>query len=79
MKSRKSNIIIKYLLKILPHISIITSLAYVVLFIIDIVNPAMGFIAFGMTKAIILVLAICSTVISALVIYLFEFKDKNQS
>ncbi|MBR3838286.1 MAG: hypothetical protein IKJ75_00985 [Clostridia bacterium] len=77
MKSKRANTIIKYLLKILPHVSIITSLAYVVLFIIDRVNPAMNFIGFAMTKVVILVLAICSTVTSALIIYLLEFKNRK--
>lgn len=77
MKSKRANTIIKYLLKILPHVSIITSLAYVVLFIIDRVNPAMNFIGFTMTKVVILVLAICSTVTSALIIYLLEFKNRK--
>ncbi len=77
MKSKRADTIIKYLLKILPHVSIITSLAYVVLFIIDRVNPAMNFIGFTMTKIVILVLAICSTVTSALIIYLLEFKNRK--
>lgn len=77
MKSKRANTIIKYLLKILPHVSIITSLAYVVLFIIDRVNPAMNFIGFTMTKVVILVLAVCSTVTSALIIYLLEFKNRK--
>lgn len=77
MKSKRADTIIKYLLKILPHVSIITSLAYVVLFIIDRVNPAMNFIGFTMTKVVILVLAICSTVTSALIIYLLEFKNRK--
>lgn len=62
----KTNIdkIIRIILKILPHVNIIISLAFIVLFIIDRYNPSMGFIDYVFTKWLLLILAISSVITS---------------
>lgn len=54
--------------KILPHVSIVLCNMYLVFFCIDRVNSAMSFIDNNITKALLLVLCIISTVNSAFLI-----------
>lgn len=55
--------------KILPHVSIVLCNMYIVFFFIDKVNSAMTFINNDLTKALLLVLCIISTINSAFLIY----------
>ena len=54
--------------KILPHVSIVLCNMYIVFFLIDRVNSAMQFIDNGITKALLLVLCVISTINSAFLI-----------
>lgn len=54
--------------KILPHINIIISGMYIVFWIIDVQNSAMAFINNPGTKFLLLLLSICSTVASGILI-----------
>ena len=55
--------------KIIPHATIVLCNMYVVFYLIDRVNPAMEFITNEITKFLILLMCILSTVNAALIIY----------
>ena len=55
--------------KIIPHATIVLCNMYVVFYLIDQVNPAMEFITNNITKFLLLVMCILSTVNAALMIY----------
>lgn len=55
--------------KITPHVTIVLCNMYVVFYLIDRVNPAMEFITNNITKFLLLVMCILSTVNAALTIY----------
>ena len=61
--------IIRTIVKILPHINIVISGMYLVFYIIDVQNSAMAFINNDMTKVLLLILAICSTLSSIFLIW----------
>ena len=63
----------KIILKTVPHALIIFSLAYIVLFIIDCVNPYMGFIDFWFTKYMLLIHMLLSVVYA--LIHILSKKD----
>ena len=69
---RKNNSIggklLKLYIKLLPHINIAFAGMYITFHIIDIYNPAMGFIDSSITKNVLLLLAIGSIVSSVLLI-----------
>ena len=48
--------------KILPHVSIVLCNMYIVFYLIDRVNSAMAFINNSLTKALLLVLCVISTI-----------------
>lgn len=54
--------------KVLPHAAILLSNMYIVFYLIDRVNSAMCFIDNGITKALLVLLAIISTVNAAFLI-----------
>jgi uncharacterized membrane protein len=58
----------KTLKKIIPHISIILSLMFVVFYFIDRINSAMNFINHPLSKAVLLALCIFSIATSILLI-----------
>lgn len=64
--------------KILNHSTIILSLFYLTLFVIDKINSAMQFIENDITKALILVLAAVSTVNAIFAISADRKKRKRQ-
>jgi len=68
--------VIQIILKVLPHVCLIISLAYIVLYIIDRVNPSMDFIGFWFTKAMLLALAITSAVLGVVVIIFLNSRRK---
>ena len=54
--------------KILPHVSIVLCNMYIVFYLIDRVNSAMAFINNDITKALLLILCVISTVNSSFLI-----------
>lgn len=61
--------IVRWFIKALPHINIIISGMYIVFFIIDVQNSAMGFINNGITKTLLLILSAGSILSSILLIW----------
>lgn len=50
----------KYLRLLLPHVTIVLSVAFVVLWILDYFNPMMAFLSGGLPRALLLVLLVCA-------------------
>lgn len=55
--------------KIIPHIAIILTLMMITLFILNYLNPFMGFLSRGMSKAVIVlwIISLVTTIIMAIV------------
>jgi preprotein translocase subunit YajC len=68
----------KRLKKIIPHISIILSLMFVVFYIIDRVNSAMNFINHPLSKAVLLALCIFSIITSILLIGMQRKQERRR-
>ena len=69
--------IIQILLKVLPHVCIIISLVYIVLYIIDRVNSSMDFIGFWFTKALLLILAICAVILGIVIVLFLNSRRRD--
>ncbi len=64
--------------KIVPHISIVVAGMLIVLFCIDHINTATGFMENGATQILILILSVTSIVTSILAISYQRRCEKNQ-
>lgn len=58
----------KQLKVLLPHITVILSIAFIVLWILDYFNPMMGFLTSWLPKALLFVLLICAAATSIFMI-----------
>jgi hypothetical protein len=66
----------KGLIRILPHITIILALMFIVFWILDLLNPNMNFINSGLSKLLLLIFSISSLVTAILTVYLDRKQDK---
>lgn len=56
----------KYLKAALPHVTIMLSIAFIVLWILDYFNPKMQFLTAAVPKAMLLLLLVCAIATSIL-------------
>ncbi len=59
----------KYLKTLLPHVTIVLSITFVVLWILDYFNPMMQFLTGPVPKALLLALLLCAIATGILTIY----------
>lgn len=59
----------KYMKALLPHATIVLSIAFVVLWILDYFNPMMQFLTGSVPKVLMLVLLLCAIATGMLTIY----------
>ncbi|MDO4287227.1 MAG: hypothetical protein Q4C40_05830 [Eubacteriales bacterium] len=59
----------KYIRALLPHVTIVLSILFVVLWILDYFNPMMHFLTGNLPKALLLVLLICAVATSIVTVY----------
>ena len=59
----------KYIKALLPHATIVLSIAFVVLWILDSFNPMMQFLTGSVPKVLMLVLLLCAIATGMLTIY----------
>lgn len=65
----------KRIIRILPHVTIILSLMFIVFWILDLYNPQMNFINSDLSKTLLLILCISSLVTAILTVYLDRRKN----
>lgn len=63
--------------KIIPHIAIILTAMMITLFILDYLNPLMGFLSRNISKIVIIlwITSIIATIISAIISIIHKTKD----
>lgn len=59
----------KWIKALLPHVTIVLSIVFLVLWILDYFNPMMQFLTSGLPKALMLILLICTIVNGILTVY----------
>ncbi|MGM9677615.1 MAG: hypothetical protein ACI3XW_08405 [Butyricicoccus sp.] len=59
----------KWLKALLPHVTIVLSILFVVLWILDYFNPMMQFLTSGLPKALMLLLLVCTIANGMLTVY----------
>jgi len=69
--------LIKYILKVIPHINIAFAVMYIVFFVIDMQNEAMNFINNDATKMILFAMSCFSLVCSVLCICLTRKEERK--
>ncbi len=64
----KKSALARGLARLLPHVTIVLALTFVVLWILDYFNPMMDFLTGGLPKALMLVLLVCAIATGALAV-----------
>ena len=71
--------LVKWVRKLLPHAAIVLSNMFIVFFILDKFNPAMGFINNNISKGLLLVFCVLSTLCCILLIAADRKRERERS